>query len=78
MKLDSKQIVSLTETQENFDNAKNVADKYGVAIIAKDVPKYVLIALTDDEGKKLHKELVDKTSKQIYEKYGAAFKELAK
>lgn len=79
MELDSKLLVSLTETQKDFNAAKTVADEHGAAIIEDDAaPKYLLFALTDDEGEKLRKELVDRTAKRLFEKYYDVFKELAK
>ncbi|MCH5351107.1 MAG: hypothetical protein J1F39_03965 [Clostridiales bacterium] len=78
MELDGKMLVSISETQKDFNATKKVADEHGVAIIADGAPKYLLFALTDDEGEKLRKELVGNAAKSVMKKYAKAFEELAK
>lgn len=78
MKIDTKQIISMTEANQNFSKAAKTVDKYGEAIIIKNnKPKYVLIdfnnyfELTDDEK-------IEIAAKRILDKHINAFKELAK
>ena len=56
MVINTKQIVSMTEANQNFSKASKTADKYGEALIMKNnKPKYILIdinnylELSDDE-----------------------------
>ena len=78
MKFDAVQIVSINQAEKDFKAAAKVADEHGAAVIADDAPKYLLFALTEDEGKLLRNAIVDETAKQIFEKYHRAFEELAK
>ena len=56
MVINTKQIISMTEANQNFSKASKTADKYGEALIMKNnKPKYILIdinnylELSDDE-----------------------------
>lgn len=56
MVINTKQIVSMTEANQNFSKVSKIADKYGEALIIKNnKPKYILIdinnylELSDDE-----------------------------
>ena len=56
MVINTKQIVSMTEANQNFSKVSKTADKYGEALIIKNnKPKYILIdinnylELSDDE-----------------------------
>lgn len=80
MNINTNQIVSMTEANQNFSKVVKIADKNGSAVVFKNnKPKYVIInveenpifELTDDEK-------IDVASKRIMEKYLDAFKELAK
>lgn len=80
MTINTNQIVSMTEANQNFSKVVKIADKNGSAVVFKNnKPKYVIInveenpifELTDDEK-------IDVASKRIMEKYLDAFKELAK
>ena len=80
MIIDTKQIISMTEANQNFSKASKTADIFGKAVIVKNnKPKQLLIDvnggayidLTEDE-----KVLV--MAKRILNKHIIAFKELAK
>ncbi len=79
MQIDTKQLLSMTEANQNFSKAVRIADKYGAAIILRNnKPKYMIVALdqnpivdlTDDEK-------IDVAAKRILQKYRNAFLELA-
>lgn len=80
MQIDTNQILTMTEANQNFSRAAKIADRSGSAVIFKNNrPKYLivnlsenpLIELTDDEK-------IDVVAKRILNKYRAAFEELAK
>ena len=79
MQIDTKQLLSMTEANQNFSKAVRIADKNGAAIILRtNKPKYMIVALdqnpivdlTDDEK-------IDIAAKRILQKYRNAFLELA-
>jgi len=80
MIIDTKQIVTVTEANQNFSRVTRIADISGHAVIFKNSkPKYIIydldknpvIDLTDDER-------IDIAAARILKKYLPAFKELAK
>ncbi len=78
MMIDTSQIVSMTEANQNFSKISKKVDTYGKAIIMKNnKPKYIILDvkeyldLTDDE-----KILI--VARRILNKHIKAFKELAK
>ena len=80
MQLNTSQIISMTEANQNFSRAAKIAEKSGSAVIFKNnKPKYLLVDiaentildLTDDEK-------IDIVAKRILKKYHKAFEELAK
>ena len=80
MKIDTKQIITTTEANQNFSRATRIADERGSAVIFKNNrPKYILITLdatpdleiTDDER-------IDIAARRILNRYREAFLELAK
>ena len=78
MVINTKQIVSMTEANQNFSKVSKTADKYGEALIMKNnKPKYILIdinnylELSDDEK-------IEVVAKRVLAKHISAFKELAK
>lgn len=78
MVINTKQIVSMTEANQNFSKVSKTADKYGEALIIKNnKPKYILIdinnylELSDDEK-------IEVVAKRVLAKHINAFKELAK
>ena len=80
MTIDTTNVISVTEANQNFSRAMQKADQRGqVVIFKRNRPKYMLINLdespiiemTDDEK-------IDFVAARILKKYHAAFEELAK
>ena len=80
MQINTNQIISMTEANQNFSRAAKIAEKSGSAVIFKNnKPKYLLVDiaentildLTDDEK-------IDIVAKRILKQYHKAFEELAK
>ena len=80
MTIDTTNVISVTEANQNFSIAMKKADQKGqVVIFKRNRPKYMLINLdespiiemTDDEK-------IDFVAARILKKYHAAFEELAK
>ena len=75
MTIDTNQVLSITETNQNFSKAARIADKQGSVVVFKNnKPKYMLINLennplidlTDDEK-------IDVVAKRVLEKHRKAF-----
>lgn len=80
MMINTNQILSVSEANQNFSRASKMADQEGKVIIFKNNrPKYMLVNLdetpliemTDDEK-------IDFVAKRILKKHKKAFEELAK
>ena len=78
--INTKQIITITEANQNFSKATRIADERGSAIVFKNnKPKYKLVnlevepdlELTDDEK-------IDIVARRIMQRYKPAFLELAK
>ncbi|MCL2631398.1 MAG: type II toxin-antitoxin system Phd/YefM family antitoxin [Firmicutes bacterium] len=80
MIVDTKQILTVTEVNQNFTRASKVAEKNGKAIIFKNNrPKYMLIDISQSPDLNLtDEEKIDIVAKRVIEKYRPAFLELAK
>ena len=83
MTINTDQIVSISEANQNFSRVAKKADQYGEAIIFKNNrPKYRLIDL-EQAGSSPDRELtddekIDIVARQILKEYKPAFLELAK
>ena len=80
MIIDTRQIITVTEANQNFTKATRIADETGAAIVFKNNrPKYKLVnlelepdlELTDDEK-------IDIVARRVMERFKPAFMELAK
>ncbi|MBR0417467.1 MAG: type II toxin-antitoxin system Phd/YefM family antitoxin [Firmicutes bacterium] len=80
MTINTNEIVSVSEANQNFSKVTRIAEKNGQAVIFKNnKPKYILldleknpiIEMTDDEK-------IDLVAARILKKYKPAFLELAK
>ena len=80
MIVDTKQIITVTEANQNFTKATRIADETGSAIVFKNNrPKYKLVnlevepdlELTDDEK-------IDIVARRVMQRFKPAFMELAK
>ena len=80
MIIDTKQIISMTEANQNFSKASKTADLYGKAIIVKNnKPKYVLIDVNSGFYIELtQEEKIEIIAKRMLNKHIVAFRELAK
>lgn len=80
MTINTNQIVTMTEANQNFSKVVKIADKNGSAVVFKNNrPKYMIVNLEENPIFELSDdEKIDVASKRILEKYLEAFKELAK
>lgn len=83
MKVNLKNLVSMTEANQNFSKVARLVDENGAAVILKNnVPKYVIIEYNEikkeDVIKEAKDETVEEVSKRILSKHIRAFEELAK
>lgn len=80
MQINTDQILSMTEANQNFSRAVKIADKNGAAVIFKNnKPQYMILALNGNPVLCLSDdEKIDVVAKRILEKYRGAFEELAK
>jgi antitoxin Phd len=80
MIIDTKQIISMTEANQNFSKASKTADLYGQAVIVKNnKPRYLLVDITNENYLELTvDEKIEIIAKRILKKHIVAFKELAK
>lgn len=80
MRIDTTQIISVTEANQNFSKATKMADEHGEVIIFKNNrPLYKLVNLEEKPDVELtDDEKIDIVAKRVLERYKDAFKELAK
>ncbi len=80
MKIDTKQIITVTEANQNFSRATRIADKHGEAIVFKsNRPKYKLINLDIEPDLEItNDEKIDIVARRILKRFKPAFMELAK
>ena len=80
MIINTKQILTMTEANQNFSKAVKIAENNGSALIFKNnKPKYMVIDLTNNPVIDLtDNEKISIVAKRVLEKYKPAFKELGK
>ena len=80
MLIDTSQVLSITEANQNFSRATRIADREGSVVIFKNnKPRYMLINLQDNPAIDLtDDEKIDVVAKRVLEKHRKAFEELAK
>jgi len=80
MLIDTKQIITITDANQNFSKASKTVEKYGDAIIMKNnKPKFLLIDLSNNDYLELSDdEKIEIDDKRVLTKHIAAFRELAK
>ena len=80
MTIDTKQIVTMTEANQNFSKTARLTDKNGEVVIFKNnKPKYLVIDLDSEKYFELtDDEKIDVAAKRILQKYRPAFEALAK
>lgn len=80
MQIDTKNIVSISEANQNFSKVARLVDKDGVAIILKNnVPRYVLIEFSQFEKEEIvEDETALNIAKNFLSKHKEDFEELVK
>ncbi len=80
MNINTKQIVSISEANQNFSRIARMADKHGRLYIFKNNrPKYKLVEIENDsEIEMTDDEKIDFVAARILKLYRPAFEELAK
>lgn len=80
MKIDTSQVLSITEANQNFSRATRIVDKQGSVVIFKNnKPKYMLVSWEDSEALALtDDEKIDVVARRVLAKHRKAFEELAK
>ncbi|MFR6102276.1 MAG: type II toxin-antitoxin system Phd/YefM family antitoxin [Christensenellales bacterium] len=80
MLLDTREMISVTEANQNFSRATRIADQRGKAVILKgNRPKYLLLHIEADPRLLLSDdELIGISATRIFKNHRAAFEELAK
>jgi antitoxin Phd len=80
MNINTKQIVSISEANQNFSRVARMTDKHGEVIIFKNnKPKYKLVDIENEaEIEMTDDEKIDFVAARILRKYKPAFLELAK
>ena len=80
MVVNTKNLVSITEANQNFSRVAHLVDETGSAVILKNnVPRYMIIEFSNLEEEQLaDDEEVLAISKRLIEKNRVAYEELAK
>ena len=80
MNINTNQIVSITEANQNFSKVAQIVDKNGRAVVfKKNKPKYVIVNIESSPIFELSDvEKIDIAAKRVLNKYRPAFEELAK
>ncbi len=80
MTINTNQVLSITEANQNFSRAARIADREGSVVIFKNNrPRYMLVNLRDNPALDLSDdEKIDVVARRILEKHRVAFEELAK
>ena len=80
MTVNTKNLVSITEANQNFSSVARLVDENGAAVILKNnVPRYVLLEFSQAEQEQLAEdEDILAVSKRLIAKNRRAYEELAK
>lgn len=80
MQINTDNLVSITEANQNFSRVARLVDENGAAVILKNnVPRYVLLEFSQFQKEEIAgEEEVDRVAKRILAKNRHAFEELAK
>ena len=80
MTVNTKNLVSITEANQNFSRVSRLVDENGAAVILKNnVPRYVLVEFSQAEQEQLAEdEDILAVSKRLIAKNRHAYEELAK
>ena len=79
MRINTKNLVSMTDANQNFWKVAHLVDENGAAIILKNnKPRYILMAYDADLDDNVVKtEDIENVSRKMMKKYSEAFKALA-
>ncbi len=80
MQVNLKNLVSMTEANQNFSKVAKLVDETGVAVILKNnAPRYIVIEYSKlQENENADDQMVEDVAEQILAKHMKAFEELAK
>lgn len=80
MHVNLKNLVSMTEANQNFSKVAKLVDETGVAVILKNnAPRYIVIEYSKlQENENADDQMVEDVAEQILAKHMKAFEELAK
>jgi antitoxin Phd len=80
MQVNLKNLVSMTEANQNFSKVAKLVDENGAAVILKNnAPRYVVLDYSKiQEDESADDQMVEDAAKQILSKHIKAFEELAK
>jgi len=80
MKVNTKNLISITEANRNFSRVARLVDENGAAVILKNnVPRYLVVEFGQVEAEQYaDDEDVAEISKRLMEQNRAAYEELAK
>ena len=80
MMIDANNLVSITETNQNFSRIARLVDKNGAVVILKNnTPRYVIIEYSQLQNEETADDAaVQEVGENIVKRHLAAFKELAK
>lgn len=80
MRINTDNLVSITEANQNFSRVARLVDENGAAVILKNnVPRYILMEFSQFQKEELAgEEEVDLVARRILAKNRPAFEELAK
>lgn len=80
MQVNVKNLVSMTDANQNFSKVARLVDENGTAVILKNnSPRYVIIDYSELEKEEtLDKATIEQVAKKYMGKYAKAFEELAK
>lgn len=80
MQVNLKNLVSMTEANQNFSRVAKLVDENGAAVILKNnAPRYIVIEYSKVQGNEsADDQMVEDVAKQILAKHAKAFEELAK
>jgi len=80
MQINIKNLVSMTEANQNFSKVAKMVDENGTAVVLKNnVPRYVIIDYSKIQEDSIPEDqTVEDIAKKILSKHAKAFEELAK
>ena len=80
MQINIKNLVSMTEANQNFSKVAKMVDENGAAVVLKNnSPRYVILDYSKIEDENTADDLtVEEVSAKIFKKHLKAFEELAK